>query len=83
MTFSSSTLTKLCINVFNFDDIDALLDGRLKQLTTFIVQVEFITNRISISYNMVSLCFVLFSCYSCFDVIRDYFIINHHSSEIS
>ena len=39
----------------------ALLDGRLKQLTTFIVQVDVISDRISTSYNMVSLCFVLLS----------------------
>jgi hypothetical protein len=54
MTFSSSTLTKLCINVDNFDDCLALLDGRLKQLTTFIVQVDFINEWTSTFYNMVS-----------------------------
>ena len=43
--FSSSTLTKLCINVSNFADCLLLLDGRLKQLTTFVVQVDWITNR--------------------------------------
>jgi hypothetical protein len=55
MTFSSSTLTKLCINVNCFDDVCDLLDGRLKQLTTFIVQVKLITNRVPKSYNRVSL----------------------------
>jgi hypothetical protein len=54
-TFSSSTLTKLCINVCNFDDCLALLDGRLKQLITFIVQIEFIQYMPLIPYNMVSL----------------------------
>ncbi len=54
MTFSSSTLTKLCINIDNFDDCLALLDGRLKQLTTFIVQVGCINEWTSTFYNMVS-----------------------------
>jgi hypothetical protein len=54
-TFSSSTLTKLCINVHSFDDCLALLDGRLKQLITFIVQIDFIGYMPLISYNMVSL----------------------------
>ncbi|CAF4518463.1 unnamed protein product, partial [Rotaria sp. Silwood2] len=51
MTFSSSTLTKLCINVVDFYDVCDLLDGRLKQLTTFIVQVDSIDNWRSRSYN--------------------------------
>ncbi|CAF1240033.1 unnamed protein product [Rotaria sordida] len=38
LTFSSSTLTKLCIIVNDFDDCLALLDGPFKQLTVFIVQ---------------------------------------------
>ncbi|CAF2868151.1 unnamed protein product [Rotaria sp. Silwood2] len=38
LTFSSSTLTKLCISVNDLDDCLALLDGRFKQLTAFIVQ---------------------------------------------
>ena len=59
MTLASSTLTKLVINVNSFTDIRALLDGRLKQLTTFIVEVFSIDNRLSRSYNKVSLCFVL------------------------
>ncbi len=54
MTFSSSTLTKLCINVYSFDDCLALLDGRLKQLTTFVVQANYIQHWIPRSYNMVS-----------------------------
>ncbi|CAF4785400.1 unnamed protein product, partial [Rotaria sp. Silwood2] len=37
-TYFTSTLTTLCINVFSFDDCVSLLDGRLKQLTTFNVQ---------------------------------------------
>jgi hypothetical protein len=58
-TCSSSTLTKLCINVLNFNYVLALLDGRLKQLTTFIVQVDVINNRISTLYKMVSSYFVI------------------------
>ncbi|CAF3263848.1 unnamed protein product [Rotaria sp. Silwood2] len=49
-TFSSSTLTKLCINVNSFDDVHALLDGRLKQLITLIVQVYSIHDQIPTSY---------------------------------
>ncbi len=56
-TFFSSTLTKLRIYVLNFDDCLALLDGRLKQLTTLIVQIEYITYVPLKSYN-VSLSFV-------------------------
>lgn len=61
ITFSSSLLTKLCINVYLFEDCLALLDGRFKQLTTFIVQVKFISRRVSTSHNRVSLCFILLS----------------------
>ncbi|CAM4789020.1 unnamed protein product [Rotaria magnacalcarata] len=50
--FSSSTLTKLCINVNDFGDCLALLDGRLKQLTTFIVQIKYIENVSLQSYDM-------------------------------
>jgi len=56
MNFSSSILTKLCINVNDFNDVCALLDGRLKQLTTLIVQVGIITDLILTSPNRVSLC---------------------------
>ncbi|CAF2748567.1 unnamed protein product [Rotaria sp. Silwood2] len=41
LVFSSSTLTKLCININDFNDCLALLDGRFKQLNTFIVQIEY------------------------------------------
>ncbi|CAF3642706.1 unnamed protein product [Rotaria socialis] len=50
--FFSSTLTKLCINVNDFNDCLALLDGRLKQLTTFIVQIKYIENVSLQSYDM-------------------------------
>ncbi|CAF4128881.1 unnamed protein product [Rotaria sordida] len=54
-TFCSSILTNLCINVNSLDDCLYLLDGRLKQLTTFIVQVDCINNDSSIIYNTVSI----------------------------
>jgi hypothetical protein len=60
-TFSSSTLTKLCIDVDSFDDCLALFDGRLKNLTTCIVQISYITDGSSTSYNMVSLCSMILS----------------------
>jgi hypothetical protein len=63
MTFSSM-LTKLCINVDDFEDVYALLDGRLKQLTTLIVQVDIISNSLLPSPNRVSLCEVLFYYFS-------------------
>jgi len=53
-TYFSSTLTVLCINVVGFDDCVSLLDGRLKQLTTFIVQIHDIYGSPSISENAVS-----------------------------
>jgi hypothetical protein len=53
-TFFSLILTHLCINVNTFDDCLYVLDGRLKQLTTFIVTVYFIDESLSIVHNMVS-----------------------------
>ncbi|CAF1478541.1 unnamed protein product, partial [Rotaria magnacalcarata] len=55
-TFFSSTLTKLCLNVVNFDHCLALLDGRLRQLVTFIVQIDSISCYMPLmSYNMIRL----------------------------
>jgi hypothetical protein len=54
-TFSSSTLTHLCINVMSLDDCLYLLDGRLKQLTTLIVRINYIDDSSSIIHSMVSL----------------------------
>ncbi|CAF1169275.1 unnamed protein product [Adineta steineri] len=51
-TWSSLNLTKLCIDVFCFDDCFALLDGRLKQLNTFIVRIYYINDELSSVYNM-------------------------------
>ncbi|CAF4060668.1 unnamed protein product [Rotaria magnacalcarata] len=71
MTFSSSILTELCINTNNFDDCLALLDGRLKQLTSLILQVNYIY-KTSTSYNMDPLpnleCFSL----TCYKSTEDY-----------
>ncbi|CAF4228661.1 unnamed protein product [Rotaria sp. Silwood2] len=64
-TFFSSTLTHLCINTYNLDDCLYLLDGRLKQLTTLIVRIQYI-HFSSIVHNMDNLpklkCFSL-KCY--------------------
>ncbi|CAF0953342.1 unnamed protein product [Adineta steineri] len=53
-TFSSSNLTYLCLNVETFDDCLGLLDGRLKQLTTFIVKFHRMIKNSPIVYNSVS-----------------------------
>ncbi len=54
-TFFSSTLNKLCIHVISYADCLALLDGRLKQLTTLIVFIDDMEYHSSNVYNMVSL----------------------------
>jgi len=54
-TCYSSTLYKLCIHVMYYDDVLALLDGRLKQLNTLnvvIINQEYDSTNV---YNMVSL----------------------------
>jgi hypothetical protein len=51
----SLNISKLCVKVGNFGDCFALLDGRLKQLTTFIVNVNTPYGNLSTIYNMVSL----------------------------
>jgi hypothetical protein len=56
--FSSLILTKLSINVAIFDDCLFLLDGRLKQLSTFIVEVNMFSNVSFIGYNQVSFYFL-------------------------
>jgi hypothetical protein len=54
-TFFSSTLTKLCVSVIQFNDCLTLLDGRLKQLTVFIVQVIYINSASITNPDRVSL----------------------------
>jgi hypothetical protein len=54
-TYFSSTLTVLRISVLRFEDCLSLLDGRLKQLTTFAVQIDYICSpSLYICRNMVS-----------------------------
>ena len=53
-TLYSTTLTKLVLNVRRLMDVYAVLDGRLKQLTTLIVEVESIEDPVSIFDNHVS-----------------------------
>jgi hypothetical protein len=52
--YFSSTLTVLCINVIQFEDCLSLLDGQLKQLSTFIVQIHQIFDQRLIHRNKVS-----------------------------
>jgi hypothetical protein len=53
-TCFSSTLTVLCISVYDIGDCFSLLDGRLKQLNTFIVQIHYFSDSSLISRKMVS-----------------------------
>ncbi len=53
-TWLSLNLYKLCVRVCGFQDCFALLDGRLKQLTTFVVHVDIPYDDSSTIYNMVS-----------------------------
>jgi len=57
-TFSSSTLTYLCINVQNFADFVCLLDGRLKQLSTLIVRFYQMDTDSSVVHNLVSVVYL-------------------------
>jgi len=52
--FCCSTLTKLCITVHDFADCLFLLDGHLKQLSTFIVSIDLVVKHPSIVHNSVS-----------------------------
>ncbi|CAF2616346.1 unnamed protein product [Rotaria sp. Silwood2] len=71
-TCFSLTLTKLCINAHNFNDVLALLDGRLKQLTTFVVQVDHINNRISTVYKMNDLPALKYFSLTCYEETGGY-----------
>jgi hypothetical protein len=55
LTTFSSALNKLCVRVRNFEDCLALLDGRLKQLTTLIIVIIKMEYNLSNVYNTVSL----------------------------
>ena len=50
----SSTLTKLVITVYNFDDCLYLLDGRLKRLSTLIIDIKKLRNPLANIDNTVS-----------------------------
>ena len=54
-TFCSSILTKLCASLYHFGDCLYLLDGRLKQLTTFVVVIDGSDDHPSNISNSVSL----------------------------
>ncbi|CAF0793028.1 unnamed protein product [Adineta steineri] len=70
--FSSSTLTKLSINVKHLNDVYTLLDGRLIQLNILIVHIEHISSWLPTSYSMDSLynlkCFSL----TCYNITGEY-----------
>lgn len=53
-TFSSSALTYLRIDVASLDDCLGLLDGRIKQLTTLIIRIDYLENYSSVIHNMIS-----------------------------
>jgi hypothetical protein len=54
-TFFSSTLTYLRINVATFVDFVYLLDGRLKNLSTLIVEFRLMGTDLSVIHNLVSM----------------------------
>jgi hypothetical protein len=53
-TFSSSSLTYLNVNILDFNDCLYLLDGRLKQLHTCMVQVSRMEENFSNAHNLVN-----------------------------
>ncbi|CAF1423124.1 unnamed protein product, partial [Rotaria sp. Silwood1] len=81
ISFSSATLSYLSINVSIFDDCLYLLDGRLKQLTTLIVQIcktSKSSSVIPITSNFPNLkCFSL-TCYFLFDIYDEHILPLHH-----
>ena len=58
-TFFSLILTYLSINVRTFTDCLCLLDGRLRQLSTLIVQIYSMKTNLSVVHNLVCI-FCLF-----------------------
>ena len=52
--FSSLTLSKLSICIISYEDCLALLDGRLKQLTSFTVVINAMQHYSSNLYHMVN-----------------------------
>jgi hypothetical protein len=52
-TLLTLKLHELRVDVADFGDCFALLDGRLKQLTTFIVDINCPENNVATNYNIV------------------------------
>ncbi|CAF2780685.1 unnamed protein product, partial [Rotaria sp. Silwood2] len=81
ISFSSATLSYLSINVSTFDDCLYLLDGRLKQLSTLIVQIYKTSKSssvIPITDNLPNLkCFSL-TCYFLFDIYDEHILLLLH-----
>ncbi|CAF4832837.1 unnamed protein product [Rotaria socialis] len=50
--FKVDVQEKLCVGVKSFEDCLALLDGRLKELTTFILEISNMNDKVSTVYNM-------------------------------
>jgi hypothetical protein len=71
-TFSSSILTYLNINVLNFIDCLYLLDGRLKQLRTFIVRFHFMDIDSLLVSNMADLPNLKSFSLICYVLIENY-----------
>ena len=53
-TYFASTLTVLCVTVYNIHDCLSLLDGRLKQLTMLNVQIAYVIGSSLPTVNIVS-----------------------------
>ncbi|CAF4092679.1 unnamed protein product, partial [Rotaria sp. Silwood2] len=70
--FFSSTLTHLCIKVHTLDDCLYLLDGRLKQLTTFIIRISDRSKSSSIIHNMNDLPYLKRFSLKCYRRINNY-----------
>ncbi|CAF3416395.1 unnamed protein product [Rotaria socialis] len=62
----------LCINMTHIDDCLSILDGRLKQLTTFIVQINCISDSPLISRNMDELHSLKYFSLTCYEYFYNY-----------
>ncbi|CAF4341517.1 unnamed protein product [Rotaria sp. Silwood2] len=71
-TFSSSTLTHLCINMYTLDDCLYLLDGRLKQLSSLIIGISYVDEFSSIVHNMDNLPNLKYFSLKCYVQINQY-----------
>ncbi len=66
-TYHSSNIVHLRIRMYNFDDCLCLLDGRLSQLHTFIVYLDYIRDTSRIIDNTVKNSIILISMRSSID----------------